>query len=108
MLSTLSLSFTHQANASKVLSPSQQTQVAKTLEHSAEVMSNTALQEQLSRERPAVQDEILKINTHARHIALQVALLVPLLAGLLGLLNSFRMIKAPDPVAHEGREAIDF
>jgi EmrB/QacA subfamily drug resistance transporter len=107
MLSALSFSFTHQANASKVLSPTQQTQVAKTLEHSAEVMSNTALQEQLKRERPAVRNEIIGINTHARHIALQVALFVPLIAALLGLLNSFRMVKAPDP-APTDRPAMDF
>ena len=45
---------------------------------------------------PAVQDEIIRINTEARPIALQVALLVPLLAGLIGLVNSFRMVRLPD------------
>ena len=44
-----------------------------------------------------VQAEILRINTEARNMALQVALLVPFLASLLGLLNSFRMVRAPDP-----------
>jgi hypothetical protein len=29
-------------------------------------------------------------------VALQVALLVPLLAGLIGLVRSFRMVKLPD------------
>ena len=33
----------------------------------------------------------------ARDIALQIALLIPLLAGLIGLLNAFRMLRQPDP-----------
>ena len=37
------------------------------------------------------------MNTDVRPRALQVALLVPILAGLLGLLNGFRMIHQPDP-----------
>ncbi|HTX69391.1 MAG TPA: MFS transporter, partial [Thermoleophilia bacterium] len=51
-----------------------------------------------------VQEEILRINTDARHIALQVALLVPIIAGLLGLVNSFRMMRLPDPRPAEGAE----
>ena len=43
------------------------------------------------------QDEILRINTDARPRALQVALLIPILAGLFGLFNSFRMLRLPDP-----------
>jgi hypothetical protein len=97
MLATLSASFTHMANASTVLPPSAKTQVSATLEHDAEVMSNTALKKQLKGKPPAVQDEILRINTDARHVALQVALLVPLLAALLGFLNAFRMLREPDP-----------
>jgi len=46
---------------------------------------------------PPVRDEIIRINTESRPIALQVALLIPLLAGLLGLVNSFRMMRLPDP-----------
>jgi hypothetical protein len=44
-----------------------------------------------------IQDEIIRINTDARPRALQLALLVPILAGLLGLANSFRMMRLPDP-----------
>ena len=47
--------------------------------------------------RAGVQNEIISINTKARHRALQVALLIPLLAGLIGLFNSFRMMRLPDP-----------
>jgi hypothetical protein len=43
-----------------------------------------------------VQAEIIRINTEARPLALQVALLIPILAGLLGLFNSFRMVRLPD------------
>ena len=80
-----------------MLSPAEQQQVAQALEDDAEVMSNTQLEELLAGQPPAIQDEIIRINTDARPIALQVALLIPILAGLLGLLNSFRMMRLPDP-----------
>ena len=60
-------------------------------------MSNTKLELLLAGQPEAIQDEIIRINTDARPLALQVALLVPLLAGLLGLLNSFRMMRLPGP-----------
>ena len=60
-------------------------------------MSNTQLQQQLAGQPPAVQDEIIRINTESRPRALQVALLVPLISAFLGLLNSFRMMRLPDP-----------
>ena len=97
MLATLSASFTSMANASTVLTPQEKTQVSATLEHDAEVMSNTALTQQLQGQPPDVQAEILRINTDARHRALQVALLVPLIAALLGFLNAFRMLREPEP-----------
>ena len=53
-----------------------------------------------------IQDEIIRINTDARPLALQVALLIPLLAGLLGLLNSFRMVRLPDPKPSGSGEAM--
>jgi hypothetical protein len=60
-------------------------------------MSNTQLEQQLAGQPPEVRAEIVRINTDTRPLALQVALLVPLLAGLFGLLNSFRMLRIPDP-----------
>jgi hypothetical protein len=39
----------------------------------------------------------LSINTDARHLALQIALIIPILAALLGLIQSFRMIRVPEP-----------
>ena len=67
-------------------------------------MSNTALDELLVDEPPAVSDEVIRINTEARPFALQVALLVPLLAALLGLANAFRMRKLPDPAPSSSAE----
>ena len=61
--------------------PAEQQQVADGLDEDAEVMSNTALEELLVGQPQDVQDEIIRINTEARPFALQVALLVPLLAG---------------------------
>src|SRR3954451_7404867 len=97
LLATLSVAFTKMSDDSKVLTPAQQNQVSHTLERDAEVISTTQLTKQLSGQPKATQDEILSINTDASHVALQVALLIPLLAALLGLGNSFRMLRVPDP-----------
>jgi len=88
-----------------VLAPAQKTQVADALEHDAEVMSNTALEEQLEGQPKAVQDEIIDINTDARPRALQVALLTPLIAALLGFVISFRMARLPDPAPSDSAAA---
>jgi Major Facilitator Superfamily len=106
MLATLSFAFTHMANDSAVLTSAEKQQVSHALEHDAEVMSNTALAEQVAGSPPQTQEEILRINTDARHRALQVALLIPLLAGALGLLNSFRMLRLPDPVPSSSVEGL--
>ena len=100
MLAGLSTSFTHLTEASTVIPPGQQEQIARTLEEDAQVMSNTQLEALLVDEPAPVRAEILRINTHARDVSLQVALLVSVLAALVGLLNSFRMIRLPkgDPV----------
>jgi EmrB/QacA subfamily drug resistance transporter len=97
LLAALSFSFTSMAQSSTVLSGAEQQQVAKVLEHDAEVVSNTQLEKQLADQPQKTQDEIIKINVQARHVALQVALLIPILAGLAGLLFSFRMMRLPDP-----------
>jgi hypothetical protein len=108
MLATLSLTFTHLANESDVLAPAQQQQVADALEHDAEVMSNTQLEQQLAGQPLDVQDEIIRINTDARPFALQIALLIPILAALAGLFNSFRMMRLPDPVPPSSLEGMDW
>jgi hypothetical protein len=101
LLATLALSFTNMTEASKVIPQAQQQQIADALEDDAQVVSNTQIEELAAGEPQAVQDEIVQINTDANDLSLQVALLVPILAGVLGLLNAFRMLRLPDiePVA---------
>jgi MFS family permease len=96
LLATLALAFTNMTNASPVIPSAQQQQIAQTLEDDAQVVSNTQLDELLVDEPPAVRDEIRTINTDATNLALQVALLVPILAGSLGLFSSFRMLRLTD------------
>jgi hypothetical protein len=97
MLATLSITFTDMAQASTVLPAGGKQRVAQALEDDAQVMSNTQLQQQLAGQPKEIQDEIVRINTDARPLALQVALLIPILAALLGLLNSLRMLRIPEP-----------
>jgi EmrB/QacA subfamily drug resistance transporter len=106
MLMTLSFSFGHQADNSDVLSNRQQEQVADVLEHDAQVISNTQLEELLIGKPPAVQAEIIDINTTARHHALEVALIVPLAAALIGFLAAFLMMRLPDPKPSEAAEMV--
>jgi len=106
MLATLSIAFTNKADASNVLPAAEKEQVAQVLEDDAEVMSNTQLEELLVGQPPAIQDEIIRINTDARPLALQVALLIPLLASLFGLFNAFRMVRLPDPTPSGSGEAM--
>jgi hypothetical protein len=60
-------------------------------------MTNTQLEQLLADQPEEIQDEIIRINTDARPIALQVALLVPILAGLVGFFDGYRMMPLPDP-----------
>ncbi|MFL5779587.1 MAG: MFS transporter, partial [Chloroflexota bacterium] len=106
MLATLATSFTTLAQSSTVLPPEDKQQVATVLEDDAEVMSDAQLQAILADETPAVQDEVLQINDQARNLALQVALLVPILAAALGLVNSFRMVRLPDPTPSGAAEMV--
>ena len=96
MLAALSLSFTQMTEASTVIPADQQEQIAETLEDDAQVMSNTQIDTLVAAEPEAVRKEILRINTHARDVSLQIALLVSVLASLIGLINSFRMMRLPD------------
>ena len=97
MLASLAIGFTQLSNSSTVLSPDQQTQVATALESDAQIVSDTQLQEVLAGQPEATQAEILRINDQAREVALQVALLVPIIAGVLGFANAFWMVRTPEP-----------
>jgi LPXTG-motif cell wall-anchored protein len=106
MLASLSLVFTDKAESSKVLTPAEQQRVADQLEKNTEVMTNTHLEELLAGQPADVQAEILRINEEARPIALQIALLIPLVAALLGLLNGIRMTRLPDPEPSSAAESV--
>ena len=106
MLATLSAAFTQMSDDSAVLTPAEQEQVATALEDDAELMTNTQLEEQLAGQPADVQAEIIRINTDARPLALQIALLIPILAGLGGFANSFRMRRQPDPAPSAATEGM--
>jgi Na+/melibiose symporter-like transporter len=96
MLASLAVGFSSLAAASPVLSDAEATQVAAGLEEDAQLMSNTQLEELIVNQPADIEAEIIRINTEARPLALQIALLVPLLAGLIGVAVSFGMIRLPD------------
>jgi MFS family permease len=105
LLATLSIAFTNMTESSKIIPPPAQAQIADTLEHDAQVVSNTQLDKTLAKQPPPVREEILQINEDSTHRALQAALLVPIIASLLGLFNGFRMRRLPDIVASPAAEA---
>ena len=106
MLATLQFTFTNMSESSAVFTPAEQQQVASGLDEDAQIMSTTQLQELLVGQPADVQAEIIRINTDARLVALRVALLVPLLAALLGLFTSFRMMRLPDPESSSSGEGM--
>jgi EmrB/QacA subfamily drug resistance transporter len=93
MLAMLSFTFTQMTDDSSVIPAAQKDQIATALDDNAEIMSQTQLQEQIDGQPAPVEQEVLDINDKARDRSLQVALLVPVIAGLLGLANSFRMMR---------------
>ena len=76
--------------------PAEQQRVAAALEDDAELMSNTQLEVLVG--QPSRSRKVIRINTDARPLALQVALMIPILAALIGLINSFRMVRMPEPI----------
>jgi hypothetical protein len=108
MLASLSVSFTQMVGNSDIIPEAQQDQIAAALEEDAEVMSNSQLEEQITGQPEAVEAEVVAINNDARNLSLQIALLVPLLAGLLGLGNSFRMLRLPDQRPASSLDGMDF
>ena len=83
-------------NSSPIIPADQKAQISAGLEENAQLLSNTELDALIVNQPADVEAEILRINTEARPIALQIALLVPLIAGLLGFLISLRMVKIPE------------
>src|SRR3954466_7366659 len=95
LLATLSLAFTNMSNASPEIPSAQQQEIAQTLEDDAQIVSNTDLEKIVAKEPPEVKAAILDINTDATNLALQIALLVPILAGVLGLFAARNMMRLP-------------
>jgi EmrB/QacA subfamily drug resistance transporter len=96
MLASLSMIFTDMARDSDVLPEADQELIADRLEEDAELMSNTQLEELLAEQPEEISDEIVRINTDARPLALQLALVVPIGAAAIGLLTALRMRRLPD------------
>ncbi len=96
LLAVLSATFINMTEASDVIPPAEQEQVSDALENNAQLVSTTQLEELLAAQPDEIQEEIIQINSDAGDLALQVAMLVPVLACLLGFLNSFRMMRLPD------------
>lgn len=96
MLAVLAYSFTNLSQQSSVLPAEDKQQIAEVLEQDAQVLSNTQLDAQLASQPEDIQEEVLSINSEARSNSLQFALLVPLAAGFIGIINSFRMMKLPE------------
>ena len=97
MLATIAVLAGSLAHGSTVLSPSDQDRVARAVEADAQVMSDTQVQEILADEPEPVADEVVRINAEARDRALQIALLVPIVAGTVGFVTALRMRRQPDP-----------
>jgi MFS family permease len=96
MLAALSLSFTNLTNQSAIIPTDDKQRIYTVLEEDAQVLSDAQLQSQIANQPEAIQAEVLSINTEARDLSLQVALLVPVIAGIIGTINSFRMMRLPD------------
>lgn len=95
LLAALAFSFTNLTNASSIIPDQQKQQISQYLDESAEVVSNSQLRSSIENQPQDIQSEVLDINRNATHRALQVALLVPIAAAIVGTINAFRMNKLP-------------
>ena len=105
LLAALSITFTNKTDASDILPAAEKEQIAQVLEDDAQVMSDASLSEQLEGEPPEVQAEVLEINEEARPVALQIALLVPLVVSIVGLFWAFQMMRLADPAPTDTAQA---
>ena len=96
LLAALSFSFVNMTESSDVIPPADQEIIAEALEDNAQLVSETQLEALLVEQPDAISNEIIRINTDAGNLALQVAMLVPIIACALGFANSFRMMRLPD------------
>ncbi len=106
LLAVLSFAFVSLTESSDVIPPEEQELIADALEDNAQLVSTTQLEEQLATQPDEIVDEIVSINSDAGNLALQVAMLVPITACLLGFVNSFRMMRLPDFTPSEAAEGV--
>ena len=106
LLAVLSFGFVSLTESSDVIPPADQELISTALEDNAQLVSTTQLEELLGSQPSEIVDEIVSINTDAGNLALQVAMLVPILACLLGFVNSFRMMRLPDFTPSEAAEGL--
>jgi EmrB/QacA subfamily drug resistance transporter len=102
LLAALALSFTDLTNSSSVIPSDGKEVIAEKLETDAQVVSATRLEELLASQPEPIRAEVVRINTDATNRSLQVALLVPMLASLLGALNAVRMLRIPEAARSAG------
>ena len=106
MLASLSLIFTHMANSSTVLSPSEKDEGRDGPRE--ERRGDDEHPPRRAARRPARRrqggDHPHQYAGEAE--ALQIALIIPLLAALLGLFNGFRMTRLPDPEPSAAAESV--
>ena len=107
MLATLSFTFTNMAESSTVLPPGRAGAGRPGAGGRRRGDDATRSSRSCSPTQPA--DDPGRDHPHQHRSptpALQVALLIPILAGLLGLLNSFRMVRLPDPAPSGAAEGM--
>jgi MFS family permease len=96
MLAALSMSFINLTEQNSVIPSAEKEQIYTALKEDAQVMSDSQLQAQLAKQPAETQAAVLDINSQARNRSLQIALLIPVLAGMIGIINSFRMMRLPE------------
>ena len=97
MLATLSLTFTDMAEESSVLPPSDQQRVAEALEDDAQLMSNTQLEELLGGNRRRSRTRSCASTRTPGLVPFRWRSWFRSLPALIGLINSFRMMRLPEP-----------
>jgi hypothetical protein len=105
MLAVLSFSLTNLTASSADIPAQDQAHIAEVLEHDAQVVSDTQLQKAVADQPAATRDAIVDANRTARDRALQAALVIPLLASMVGLFNAFRMRSLPVSAVEAGPAA---
>ena len=98
LLVALTAGFSAAVDDSTVLTSAQQQEAQAALDRGVSVVSNDVLTRDLRGQPPEVVDEAVRINTEVRPRAMQIALLLPVVALLVGMWWS-RRLREPDLAA---------